>query len=255
MRKKIIRIYLPFVLAETLFVCISSLINSSTYSLACFIQMCLGLKLQNSVLWYVLELLVLYSLFYIFEKKISSKLIRDIAWIVSYITFLCLAVLFDLGTWWFISTSCFFIGLWFDYFEKYITCIKKHRLFFIGICVVFAGLYSINKYVNITGFELLIPNTYLITLLDMVLAPVFVILCIVLSAWIDKKVTILIRLGDISYEYYLYHMCVLLILRSCFSDELVIFFAMILFTIVISIPMNFVNKRICTITNLSDTLK
>ena len=168
-----------------------------------------------------------------------------IVWSMIYIFFLCASVYFDVGSWWFISTSCFLLGLWFDKCNKVIVMLQNNKLLSYTCFSVFIIFYFLTKGGCLTEQSYFsVPTTYWITLLDMILAPLFVLLCLCLSFLIKSTNKLLILGGKISYEYYLYHMCWLMILRTMHLNQVTVLASVIVLTIISSVVMHVLNITI-----------
>ena len=196
-----------------------------------------GLKLVNSVLWYVVEILIIYCLFvfvYIVFKKNNY-----LAWYIMYILFVCSAVYFDFGTWWYISTFCFVVGLQFNH----ILNILINRKTQIVILLLFIVLYVLKKSIPLLNIALLpVPTTYIQTLLDMVLAPLFVVVCMYFSQRINVCNTITLFLGNISYEIYLYHMAFAVFVRRYCLNSVLVFALVTIGTPLLAYLVNHIHK-------------
>lgn len=66
LKRKIASIYFPFLIAETCHALLTAYYNNDYSNL--FLR-CVGFQLSNSILWYVVEILAMYILFYLFEKR------------------------------------------------------------------------------------------------------------------------------------------------------------------------------------------
>lgn len=222
LKKKIFDIYLPFVFAELVYYLAGGGYKENHYILDILLY-ATGLKLSNSVLWYVVEILIIYCLFVFIYRVFKKNSI--VIWYIMYILFVCISVYFDFGTWWYISTFCFLIGLQFNHILNKL----KNRRTQIAISILFIVLYTLNKSIPLLNISLLpIPATYIQTFLDMVLAPLFVVVCMDFSQRINVCNTITLFLGNISYEIYLYHMAfAVFVRRYCFNSVLVLVFVVI----------------------------
>lgn len=243
-RKKLKTIYLPFLLAETCNTLIY-LLSKGCFSWKFFFIGAIGLHLYNTVAWYVVELLVINLLFYLLcwytNRFRTIKIIW--CWIGLFIVFLSFAVVSDIGTWWYISTSTFILGI----------AAVKYELKFIAI--VTSRWSKLLPIIFVLGFALLcylshgqlgnkiIPINYLITAVTMLLVPMFVMSCAVVSQHIRTTMgggvlLVLNKIGIASYEIYLWHMPFFTLGGFLISNS----FLRIIFTVICTLLTAFILK-------------
>ena len=75
---KITQISLPFFLAEWRYALLTSYYGNDYKRI---IVHCIGFRLSNSILWYVVEILVMYTMFYVFKKRNVPLMGYMIAWV------------------------------------------------------------------------------------------------------------------------------------------------------------------------------
>lgn len=241
-KKKFKRIYLPFFIAESLYYFIVNIgIKCDHISFLDFICSITGIRLANSVLWYVIELLIIDILFWCINiLKLDKKI-----WIACYIVFVLAAVKFDLGVWWYISTSCFVLGIYYKNVIRFLqNKIKNRRGEYLSIFSFFL-LYSILKFIPYLSFNSRFPisKNYLIVGITCVVVPLFVLVCIIIS----EKISILKNkgfVGQISYEIYLYHLLVAEVIWSCFGKTMTSIVIIVVLTVCVAYAMNLVDSRI-----------
>lgn len=236
--KKMLKVYIPFLIAETAYT-LSLVLQGKTMSLGKIIASCIGLNLANSTLWYVLEILVLYGIFYCIERWVCAKY-HDILWLGLYGTFIILAVLFDIGTWWYISTFSFLLGM------KYCSGSKFVRNYSPGgVISIFAVLYIFEKILTFeqSGVFLFLKKSYWIVAIELVLAPLFIFLLDSLLRRKALKGKILQVLGNASYEIYLLHMLVSLWMKDIAVNSYMIAIIVSVVTIILSVIFDFFCKQ------------
>ena len=222
-RKKIVKIYLPFLLAETVYT-LAALYKGEKLSLIEVILGCSGILLKNTVLWYVWHILGCYIIFAVVKKWVTEKWQSGL-WMVLYIGYLGLCVLLDVGNWWYISTFPFLMGLWIaghqEQFEKGIA--KRKGL----LTILFWGLFALLQLAEygIWVFPY-IPTGFWITGIRLCLSPVLVMWMAMVMNELSHKENksktaqkrnpvkragdvVLSGLGQISYEIYLWHVTVM----------------------------------------------
>ena len=82
--RKFFQIYLPFFVAESSYTLLL-LFKGNQMSFVDVVLGCLGLKLSNGSLWYVIEIIVIYLLFYIWVRFLHLK--HKWLWIIFYVAF------------------------------------------------------------------------------------------------------------------------------------------------------------------------
>lgn len=241
--KKALSVYFPFLAAETAYTILSLVLNKENYSPVSFIFSCLGLKLGNGVLWYVVELIAIYLLFYI-ENKFFSKIKAQIIWYLAFALFLAIAVYKDIDTCWYISTFAFLLGYFFDDYKKLFILINKAKWRQTLTVLVFLIGYAVMKFFSITKASIFVLKaTYIIVALDLVLAPLFICFVCVCCEMISKKYQSLkpfMVLSKVSYEIYLWHMVSFLLIGRFVSNVAV----SIVLSIALSLLLSFINMKI-----------
>lgn len=239
LRRKFFQIYLPFFVAESSYTLLI-LLKSGQMNPVDTILGCLGLKLSNGSLWYVIEIIAIYLLFYVWVRFFQLK--HKWLWIVSYVIFVILSVAFDIGTCWYISTGVFLLGLFLEDIIIWISKLKfPHFLFCKLIPLIFILMYLSNIWIEYNNVAICgIKPTYIQTFLDMVLSLLFIPLLISVSRIMTRTPRVLINLGKISYEIYLWHIFVFTVVISIFSHPtinivLTVFVALALSSIMFSI--------------------
>lgn len=199
LKRKLIGIYLPFLLAETCHTVVTAL-YSGNYSQ--FIMKCIGVKLSNTILWYVVEILALYVLFYIFE----TYRMPIIAYVIAWLGFAFVASYFNIGSWWYVSTPCFILGIICGKYESRLSALKRVWGRKVGSLVIFFITDYLHRWIaefKISLFK--IPSTYICVALMIISAMSFVIALILNVEEDFLKTRIFDFCGELSYLIYLWH--------------------------------------------------
>lgn len=207
-KKKIIHIFLPYLFADLLYFVSSIVIYHDKYDsiFLTFFYQCIGIKMSNHILWYIWHLIAFLILFNLIKKIKNSKL-QYFIFFFAYIVYLIFAVFLDIGTWWYTSTSCLLIGI---FFANNQNLIIPHYLKVMCI-ILWLIVICMGEIYIFTGIKLLsINNNYYATMLQMIVTPLFVLSIRILMNGIKLQNNILRNIGKISYEIYLYHMVVLI---------------------------------------------
>lgn len=193
----------------------------------------------NKTLWYVVELLVIYILFYLVQSYWAQSL--EIIMCVSYVVLVVLGVLFDIGTWWYISTSTFLMGTMSEYVYDFLNKVKVGRR---SLMVAFAFLYAviIMNEARIIVFPW--KETYIITFIQMISVPLFTLMMMCLKFDFEKWGMALVKLlSKISYEVYLWHMLILWINQSWGGISIITYMISVLETIVWAMVLNWCKRK------------
>lgn len=253
--KKVIRIYLPFMLAELLYMVMNARFFSKTYTIKDILFGIIGLELHNTFFWYILHFLAVNLIFYLlahFFKQADNLLL----WFVLYVAYLVFCISFNLGTWWYISTFAVFMGFWFGkYQDSFVAAIghyfhKNTLLYFWSLCflILFFVLFNLFLYfATVTGQNpLFLDNNYYITCCQFGMTPLFVLLIMALFQKVPVANNVTLFLGGIAFEIYLYHEVVISLYQTYFRtpyqylDLLII----VCFTIILSAMMHWVNQML-----------
>lgn len=162
---------------------------------------------------------------------------------ICYFVFVIMGVFFDIGTWWYISTSAFLMGIMYkNYIDIFYTLLRKIKLY---INLIFALLYSVIV-LNQTGIlKLPWKETYIITLIQMIMIPLFVLVIWNMDIRFEGVwQNILNSLGKISYEIYLWHMLILLVNQSiCFGGRIIECVLSIIETVIWAMALNCMKRK------------
>lgn len=244
--KKLTGVYLPFVAAESVYT-IAVCIISQSFNAVDFLLNCSGVVLLNTTLWYVIELIVIYAIFYLQKKFLNNKK-SIIIWALCFLSFIILGVLKDIGPWWYISTSAFFMGYYYELFEKVYNYILKNKLFSLMFAAAFFAVYAAGSYFSVTQTNLFgIKYTYFIVLLQLIAAPLFIIFIMIVVQKINtvREIKLLSVLGGISYEIYLWHMFFYMIVCLIIESPVLSLLVSLAATIFASVAFCGIRQKIC----------
>ena len=218
LKKKFIHTYIPFIIAESLYIICDIFVEKNNYLLTEIVKGCFGVILFNKALWYVLEILGIYLIYFVLTKFLKKM---SITWLCSYFVFLIVFVLIDfrynIGTSWYLSTFAFVIG-WYacDIKEKF--KILYYRSIKILSVMLFIILYFLMNVIYSKGIEIMgMPNNYCMTAMEMLAVVLFIWALFSVTNGANYSGKILNTLGNCSYYIYLLHVPVLIICGT-FSD-------------------------------------
>lgn len=235
--RKIKSILIPFWVAETIYTISYILLEEGGQSLSNILLGCIGIRLYNTSLWYVIEIFVLYIVFFAVNKLRLSSII----WVLFYFLWLIIAVILDSGTWWYISTSTFILGIFSanmcTYSNKNIYNKKSLEMV---ICTVFCILYVLKQTIQYQLVSVsFIRIGYILTALDLVIIPLFVIVIVILSKKIKEALCmhVCVVLGRSSYHIYLCHMFVYLWVNALVDNFIIGVMVSVSLTLTMSMGM------------------
>lgn len=218
--KKFQKIYVPFVLMNIIYYFVLKIfLEFQKVSFIEFIKEILGFSLINGISWYIISILYFYFIFYL-----SFKYFYRIRYII-FFSFMLLYTLICIylnknASWWYISIIPIFIGIIYSEKEDSIGKILKkyYYLILIGAASLFNIFYFIrfNKIAYFLGIELNEKINILFGMLAVIFF-VFLVLLVLMKIKIENIVTL--KLGEISFEIYLYHG---LFLKLFMSDKIFI---------------------------------
>jgi len=207
--QKVKSIYAPFFIAEIAYEVVIE-IQFGALNLKNMIAAGLGINLSNSVLWYVLEILIIYFIFYLVSIIQERYSLCDLlVWPALYAAFLLVSVIFDVGTWWYISTSAFVFGICFNHISPLIRKVLSNRKLEVVSCMIAVAILAqlqVLLYTNL--FEWVSLKNYLVVAFYIIAVPANFILSAISLEYIKICNPVTIFLGSISYHIYLIHMIV-----------------------------------------------
>ena len=220
-KNRILKIIIPFYVVNTFFVIVTKRLKTlDSYEVA---PCTVGIILPNDHMWYLVEIVVLYLLFYKnfrnpkSEKTAFAKMLIDILILITLSFFFGHGPFWFQGEWWYNSTILFFIGMLVARFEKpVISFAKKYYVVLTMLAAaMFVGLYKLTvTIIDARGYWTEFSNkTLLQSNLDKLEAlsaqvPMiicFVILVLLLGLKVKTSNRVLSFLGSISLELYITH--------------------------------------------------
>ena len=164
-----------------------------------------GLKLANATLWYVIELLIFYLLSYLLVRRFRLSFVQYaiVCWIL-FISFFGCSVVFDFGTWWFMSTCSLVLGTTYPVIARSLRRIHSSKPCMVLAVAIFTVLYVFSYHFDVLPERLgHFPKNWIITGVYMLMIPIFTMF--VVYYFPEAKSSFVKWLASISYEVYLYH--------------------------------------------------
>lgn len=154
-----------------------------------------------------------------------------------------------MGNWWYISTSGYILGVVAYYYKDRILKIVDTSWFINITTISFILLYSLYIYIIVAKINtILLPRNYVLTLLCIVLAPLFIFLLAIFFQKFKIHSKILNYLGKVSFDVYLWHMLCFLIVSNYFESWILVSLITVIATLIISYFSNklffYINNKI-----------
>lgn len=189
--------------------------------------------------WYVLVIIILYCIFYISFRWLTAErgLLLCLVLNIGYMLFIN-AIGF--GEWWYNTCFAFFFGIVFSmYYSNADSFLqKKPILKFICFSLLFLILLVSGK---------LFSQVYVLMLIKSLRSVVFCVCILYISMILQKRNKVLMILGDLSFEIYLYQGFAISVCWEFFRTNTILFICTVLIiTLVTAYIMHNVNNKILT---------
>ncbi|NLG03214.1 MAG: acyltransferase [Clostridia bacterium] len=229
-KKRFPVILIPFYLVNLIFVVCNGVFNNLFIGEAIKpgeVMLALsGFVLMNTHLWFIVEICVLYVLFYIIFRLIKN---RNAAYAVMGICTVALIIISVLlghdyesfsggvwfkGEWWYNTTILFFIGMTIAKFKDAVfAAVKKHYAVFMTVgFVLFAVLFVLTRYVMMnhgyyteTEVSMGYADKFITLIVQTLMAAAGILFFMMLTMKLQFSNKILDFLGKISMELYMLH--------------------------------------------------
>lgn len=220
-KKRILKILIPFYTVNTFFAVVTK--NMGMLDPGEVGPCMVGIILPNDHMWYLVEIVVLYSLFYKNFKNPKSEKAAFIKMFADTVILIAISFIFGhgpfwfQGEWWYNSTILFFLGMILARFEAPVISFAKryYAVLTVLMAALFAGLYKLTvSIINARGYWTEFSNkTWGQSNLDKLEAlsaqvPMiicFVILFLLIGLKLKTSNRVLHFLGTISLDLYITH--------------------------------------------------
>lgn len=235
LKKRLLRVYIPFIYINIFTLFIYELIQYKSFSFFDVILHIIGIKLIDPFLWYILVSLLLYVLFWIsFQvKSNANKLFILLSLVIIYMLFAHFYFNFYSNS--YFSVLSFPLGMFCSLYKNEIAVILEKKLYFL--------------YYSIYGFSILILFFIFHKLgwqiiKTICMSFIFVPLYLIISYKNELNLPLLNFIGNISYEIYLVHMKVFILIGlyiPLYKNLIVFLFIVILIAYLFNQIFNFIN--------------
>lgn len=264
LRKRLPAVLVPFYVCNLLFVVVSLVAGArpKAWELVSYLS---GLVLLNDQMWFIVELAILYVVFYFcFRKRKEGSLpLGKMAVVMVVMTIVSLLLghdglpdsqgLWFYGEWWYNTTWTFFVGMVIaknkDAVVDYVQ--KQYKRVLVLFAILFAVLYPLTIFMlRSVGYWREWPGhpgyvEKLLTLL--VQAPtviVFVLLLFLISMKVQFGNHVLAFCGTIALEMYLLQNIFITYLKPFIKVELLFYIGVYVCTIMFAIVVHWVDQKI-----------
>ena len=264
LKKRLSAVLVPFLVCNLLFVGVS-LAAGARPKIGELLLYVPGLILLNDQMWFIVELAILYVVFYLLFRKDEKKRLPlwKIAVVLVVMTTVSLLLghdglpdsqgLWFFGEWWYNTTWTFFVGMMIaKHREVVVSYVKNHyKRVFVLLAGLFAVLYPFTLFmIRCVGYWKEGPGYpgYLEKCLTfLVQAPtviVFVLLLFVISMKVQFGNRLLAFMGTIALEMYLVQNIFITYLRPFLKQDWLFYIAVYVCTILLAIVVHKLDQRI-----------
>ena len=268
LKKRLPVVLIPFYSANIIFV-IASLVLGQKMSVGEFFLHISGLVLLNTQMWYIVEIVILYLLFYVIFKFIKKQKVAFPAMAAVMLVMTAGSLLLGhdsqygggvwfKGEWWYNTTWLFFVGMVIARYLKDITAfVKKRYVILLPVGIVLfvvmyqATLYMIRhvgywkEYEGYPGYK----EKLLTCLVQSPTVMVFVLVFLMLTMKVQFHNRALKFLGKIAIELYLIHNIFILHLTNVIKADILFYLAVYVGGIVLATAIHYMDqwliKKIC----------
>lgn len=237
MKKRFLKIWLPYLIAQWLYILMWLFLKKEALT-DDVLRGCLylsGILPFNTTLWYIVEIMAFYILFYL-KNKLLPRVNNMVFWIASLVIYVFFCRQTGQYIYWYRASSCLVLGIL--YGCRPYSCGErcKNRLVALGglLFMVTYGCY-VGLYFYGSSFQY---STSVRTVCGFMMPLLFLFFVEMAEQFVGKHSKISLLLGSISFEIYLYHNISLLLVDSLGTISGIIRIAVIiLMTIAFAIVM------------------
>ena len=231
--KKLVRIYIPFIIVNTLTV-IALIIKGDDLSVWEILEFSFSIKMIDTTQWFIIVILIFYVFFWLSFIATKNIVKSQISITILVLLFIISCKYLVLGGWWYYSSLCFPMGVIFAANEKKIYEIIYNKYNFVLVISLVLFILTLLLFL-----KSIFPAMGLISCV------LFTVFIVVLSLKILPRSKLFSIIGNISMEIYMLHMKVLA-LFVCFLpfDSSLIIIPYFVVVILLSVYFNKCNNFI-----------
>ena len=223
LRKRLPKILIPFFVTNIIYLIFVS--KGKVSNALDIVTSLVGFTLLNSNAWFIVELTVLYTLFYLCFRKAGSDC-KAICWLTIFTTILVIAALllghdttkirghWFMGEWWYNTTLIFIMGILFAKYESRVKTfmVRRWKVLLPLSLLIFVGWFILQEYVE-AGFGYYkewpghpgYPEKLLTLIVQLILCMIFMFIMLLVNLKLEFGNPVLRFLGSFTYEIYLIH--------------------------------------------------
>lgn len=233
--KKLINVWIPYSVMNSVFYIVYSKAFNLQFNTKQFVYCLLGIKISNPILWYCVEICIIYLIMYILNVlSLSDK--TYILWLL-YCLFILLSINSNILSYWYTSTAAYIIGV--HIADNKITLSKVIQYIFCGVFILTYVIYWLLK--NSPDSQ---PETAVITLLEMILVPLFLIFVNSIFELLPDISFSTKKLQALSYPLYLSHIVFHIHYYFKEPNQVILICKIILSTLIFSVIIVYINYLI-----------
>lgn len=239
-KKRFLRLYFPFVIANIIIAILYNLILNSNYSIIKILITSFTMRTIHgkTILWYIFVQILMYLFFYLSFKIFKNRKFQVFSVIFLTIIYILIAKYLGQGAWRYNTALCFSIGVVIaSYKDIAVSLLKKYYWIILSFLTFIFIITWRLVYVNFYSYY----NTFISAIVFSILITVFTY-----KFKIDSK--IFNCLGNISYEIYIIQLPIINIVVESIGLNILSLVVIIIVTILISFITNslsqFINNKI-----------
>ncbi len=233
--KKLINVWLPYSIMNSVFYIVYSKVFNSGFAVKNFIYALSGIKIYNPILWYCVEICIIYLIVYLLEIVSLSKK-TYILWLL-YILFILLSVNGHVLSYWYTATVAYILGI--HVADNKIQLSGMIRYVFSIVFVFTYVIYQLLK--NDPGAQ---TGALFLTLLEIILVPLFLIFVTTIIELLPSIKFSTKKLQSLAYPIYLSHIIFHIYFVFKETDRVLLMFKIITCTLASSVLIVFINSNI-----------
>lgn len=233
--KKLLTVWMPYSIMNSVFYIVFSKAFNSEFTLKTFIFCLLGIKISNPILWYCVEICIIYLITYLLDILSLSKKIY-ILWLL-YLVFILLSVKSHILSYWYTASVAYILGI-----HVADNKIKLSAIIRYIFSIVFVFTYII--YWTLKNNTNQQAETMLLTFLEMILVPLFLVFVTTLFQLLPQIKFGTKKLQILSYPIYLSHIVFHIYFYFKETNQILLILKIISCTLTFSILAAYINSII-----------
>lgn len=201
--KKLKEIYIPFVLMNILYyIILELLVGKKDFSIKEIVITASGYNLINGISWYVVAIIYFYLLFFFCFKYFTK--IRYLMFFLSMLLYYYICLKYNnSATWLRVSIFPIFLGmLYSEYKEKIDIILKNNYMTLVCSCLALFNFFYLVRFNRVKDLLKISMSDFYFSEITVIFF-CFLIILGLMKIKLQNKTTL--KIGEISFEIYLYH--------------------------------------------------